>query len=238
MSSFLSYLFLSHFVSFVVILIVLYWNLHIEDKVNKVVVVVILSLLRPSPLSLKSLITLKPYKLWPPNLATFTKIIWEYIILTFNNNLLLIRRKYLYEYIQMRQIRLRQHYCYHGNQVFVAMFPKFAFFLKIGFHSIFIDRIIILHLNKYYFIKFQKHYPDLGSDAWRVISMEFLRSFRRRHLAVKPVVASPNVGCFLRLQLLMKSMSWVNMTKWQMLSLILNSVHFSRNCVFADVFAS
>ena len=30
--------------------------------------------------------------------------------------------------------------------------------------------------------------------------MEFLRSFLRRHLAGKPVVASPNVGCFLRLQ--------------------------------------
>ena len=29
--------------------------------------------------------------------------------------------------------------------------------------------------------------------------MEFLRSFHRRHLAGKPVVASPNVGCFLRL---------------------------------------
>ena len=29
--------------------------------------------------------------------------------------------------------------------------------------------------------------------------MEFLRSFLRRHLAGKPVVASPNVGCFLRL---------------------------------------
>ena len=29
--------------------------------------------------------------------------------------------------------------------------------------------------------------------------MEFLRSFRWRHLAGKPVVASPNVGCFLRL---------------------------------------
>ena len=28
--------------------------------------------------------------------------------------------------------------------------------------------------------------------------MEFLRSFLRRHLAGKPVVASPNVGCFLR----------------------------------------
>ena len=31
--------------------------------------------------------------------------------------------------------------------------------------------------------------------------MEFLRSFVRRHLAGKPVVASPNVGCFLRLHL-------------------------------------
>jgi len=29
--------------------------------------------------------------------------------------------------------------------------------------------------------------------------MEFLRSFPRRHLAGKPVVAAPNVGCFLRL---------------------------------------
>ena len=37
------------------------------------------------------------------------------------------------------------------------------------------------------------------TQIWRVISMEFLRSFLRRHLAGKPVVASPNVGCFLRL---------------------------------------
>ena len=34
---------------------------------------------------------------------------------------------------------------------------------------------------------------------WRVISMEFLLSFHRRHLAGKPVVASPNLGCFLKL---------------------------------------
>ena len=39
------------------------------------------------------------------------------------------------------------------------------------------------------------------SGWWRVISMELLRSFLRRHLAGKPVVASPNVGCFLRLPL-------------------------------------
>ena len=30
--------------------------------------------------------------------------------------------------------------------------------------------------------------------------MKFLRSFLRRHLAGKPVVALPNVGCFLRLK--------------------------------------
>ena len=29
--------------------------------------------------------------------------------------------------------------------------------------------------------------------------MEFLRSFLRRHYAWKPVLASPNVGCFVRL---------------------------------------
>ena len=34
-----------------------------------------------------------------------------------------------------------------------------------------------------------------------LISIEFLRSFLRCHLAGKPVVASPNVGCFLRLNL-------------------------------------
>ena len=38
-----------------------------------------------------------------------------------------------------------------------------------------------------------------SSGKWRVISMEFLRSFLRLHLAGKPVVASPNVDCFLRL---------------------------------------
>ena len=43
----------------------------------------------------------------------------------------------------------------------------------------------------------QKHYPDLGSDASSV--WDFLRSFLRRHLAEKPVVASPTVGSFLSL---------------------------------------
>ena len=44
--------------------------------------------------------------------------------------------------------------------------------------------------------------------------MEFLRSFLRRHLAGKPVVASPNVGYFLRLLLY----SFVGKTLWQKLS--------------------
>ena len=39
------------------------------------------------------------------------------------------------------------------------------------------------------------------SGKWRVISMEFLRLFLRRHLAGTPVVASPNVGCFPRLEI-------------------------------------
>ena len=39
------------------------------------------------------------------------------------------------------------------------------------------------------------------SGKWRVIGMEFLRSFLRRHLAGKPVVASSNVDCFLRLEI-------------------------------------
>ena len=37
------------------------------------------------------------------------------------------------------------------------------------------------------------------SGSWCVISMKFLCSFLRRHLVGKPFVASPNVGCFLRL---------------------------------------
>ena len=68
------------------------------------------------------------------------------------------------------------------------------------------------------FIPMTCHYPDLGSasnwvgnllypirrrttthDYWHVISMEFLRSFLRRHFAGKPVAASRNIGCFLRL---------------------------------------
>ena len=65
-----------------------------------------------------------------------------------------------------------------------------------------------------------RHYPDLVSTSdwscrvenllWPIIctyqiwavtlhSMQFLRSFLRRHFAGKPVVASRNVNCFLRL---------------------------------------
>ena len=69
-----------------------------------------------------------------------------------------------------------------------------------------------------------RHYPNLGTASdwscrvgnlvqpirsttqiWVVTRIEFLRSFFRRHLAGKPVVASPNVGCFLRL---VKSMTY------------------------------
>ena len=62
-----------------------------------------------------------------------------------------------------------------------------------------------------------RHYPDLSSAFdWleqvalaarpirsatrRVISVEFLGSFLRRHFAGKLVVTSQNVGCFLRLE--------------------------------------
>ena len=37
------------------------------------------------------------------------------------------------------------------------------------------------------------------SGQWHIISMEFLCLFLRRPLVGKPVVAAPNVGCFLRL---------------------------------------
>ena len=69
-----------------------------------------------------------------------------------------------------------------------------------------------------------RHYPNLGTASdwscrvgnlvqpirsttqiWVVTRIEFLRSFFRRHLARKPVVAPPNVGCFLRL---VKSMTY------------------------------
>ena len=67
------------------------------------------------------------------------------------------------------------------------------------------------------FILMTHHYPNLGSASdwlkncfirweallksglWHVVSMEFLRSFLRRHFAGAPVVASWNVVCFLRL---------------------------------------
>ena len=55
------------------------------------------------------------------------------------------------------------------------------------------------------------------SGYWRVISMEFLRSFLRRHLAGKPVVESQNVGCFLRLKwrkTFLISISWTNVQSY------------------------
>ena len=46
----------------------------------------------------------------------------------------------------------------------------------------------------------QRHYPVLvlGSDMSSV-SMVFLCSFLKGHMAVKPVLASQNVSCFVRL---------------------------------------
>ena len=41
----------------------------------------------------------------------------------------------------------------------------------------------------------------LRSEERRVISMEFLCSFLRRHFVGKPAVASRNASCFLRLVL-------------------------------------
>ena len=46
---------------------------------------------------------------------------------------------------------------------------------------------------------YTRHYPDLGSDASSVWS--FCARFSEVHLERKPVVASPNVGRFLRLTL-------------------------------------
>ena len=43
------------------------------------------------------------------------------------------------------------------------------------------------------------HYPDLGSDASSV--WNFCARFSDVFFAGKPLVASPNVGCFLRLYL-------------------------------------
>ena len=63
-----------------------------------------------------------------------------------------------------------------------------------------------------YSILMTRHYPDLGSASdWSCLVGNFIQPIRsttqiwlvtRRHLAGKPVVSSPNVGCFLRLPLL------------------------------------
>ena len=50
--------------------------------------------------------------------------------------------------------------------------------------------------------------PLPRSGYWRVISMEFLRSFLRRHFGGKPVLALRNVGCFLRLWTVKLNKTW------------------------------
>ena len=61
----------------------------------------------------------------------------------------------------------------------------------------------------------QKFYTDdvslPRSSYWHVISIEFLRPFLRGHFAGKPVVASLNVGCFLRLTLAMQRTKWIGL---------------------------
>ena len=55
----------------------------------------------------------------------------------------------------------------------------------------------------------QKHYSDLGSDTRRH-QYEISAVISKRQFAEKPVVASPNFGCFLKrpLRLLSQSKSW------------------------------
>ena len=54
---------------------------------------------------------------------------------------------------------------------------------------------VVLLIGWKYAASNQKHYPD---PVVTRISMEFLGVFLSRLFAGKPVVASPNVGCFLR----------------------------------------
>ena len=69
------------------------------------------------------------------------------------------------------------------------------------------DLILILLLSGFYrwFCGAERQICFIQSEApprsgqWHVISMEFLHPFFRRHFAGKSLVASRNVGCFLRL---------------------------------------
>ena len=63
------------------------------------------------------------------------------------------------------------------------------------------------------------------SGWWRVISMEFLRSFLKRHLAGKPVVASPNVSCCLRLLI---------MLFWSLIKKVKENVFWSANLLYSE----
>ena len=70
-----------------------------------------------------------------------------------------------------------------------------------------------------------RHYPDLGkrqdqseavprSGQRRVISMEFLRLFFSCHFARKPLVASRNAVCFLRLAITRLTRTHVNLSRF------------------------
>ena len=68
------------------------------------------------------------------------------------------------------------------------------------------------------------HSDDASLRRSGVISMEFLPSFLRRHLAGKPGVASPNVGCVLRLVCSQLTLSWPCFLFRNALSIIVHMV--------------
>ena len=63
------------------------------------------------------------------------------------------------------------------------------------------------------------------SGWWSVISMEFLRSFLRRHLVWKPFVASPNVSYFLRLLI---------MLFWSLIKKVKENVFWSASLLYSE----
>ena len=86
----------------------------------------------------------------------------------------------------------------HGNEVACLCDKTFASgasstVLKARFRTDLWSQDVLL-TRWYVFSTNQKHY-----QYPHVISMEFLYSFHRRHFAAKPVVASRNVVCLLRL---------------------------------------
>ena len=87
------------------------------------------------------------------------------------------------------------------------------------------------------------HSDDASLPRSGVISMAFLRSFLRRHLARKPVVASPNVGCVLRLVCSQLTLGWPFFLFPNALSIIVHMVRMQvlrgrREIAFGQIIAS